>query len=225
MSYYIDLEKISIDDYKSILRSTNFLPSWEILKDNIDGNLDVIKSHAISNLDELHNAIKFKKKVPAFAQQCNLSENYLNVLRRVINGYRPKPNRIQDFPNVNIQTVEKLEALGIKNTLHLFEKVLSATSRKVLAQESGIHKKEILTLTKLADLSRVKWVNHTFANVLLLAGYDTAEKVANANPEELYETVKKLNAEKKLFPAHIGLNDMKRVIDSAKTLTFDIQYE
>lgn len=43
MRYYIDLERISIDQYKEILKSADLIPSWMILKENIDKNLDIIK--------------------------------------------------------------------------------------------------------------------------------------------------------------------------------------
>ena len=81
-----------------------------------------------------------------------------------------------------------------------------------------------MMLTKLTDLSRIRWVNHTFAYVLLEAGYDTAEKVANANYQELYERVKQLNEEKEIYNAHIGVRDMKMCIEAAKGLDFEIQY-
>ena len=81
-----------------------------------------------------------------------------------------------------------------------------------------------MTLTKLTDISRIRWVNHTFAYVLLEAGYDTVEKVANADSQELYETVKKLNSERKIYNAHIGVRDMKRVIEFAGDLAREIAY-
>lgn len=76
----------------------------------------------------------------------------------------------------------------------------------------------------MVDLSRIRWVNHTFAYVLYEAGYDTTEKVANANYKELYEVIKQLNKERKFHPAHIGLRDMKRCVEAAKGLSLDIEY-
>jgi hypothetical protein len=67
-------------------------------------------------------------------------------------------------------------------------------------------------------------VNHTFAYVLLEAGYDTAEKVADADYQELYEKVKKLNEEREIYKGPIGVHDMKLCVDAAKDLTLDIEY-
>jgi hypothetical protein len=224
MGYYIDLEKISIDNYKEILKSADLLPSWMILKENIDENLDSIKKHNINNLDELLKALKDKSKIQEFSKQSGLAEDYLTILNRVVKGYRPKPNRIKDFPNVSKGIAEKLEALGFKNTSQLYEGVLTAEKREGLSSKTGIGGDEIMKLTKLTDLSRIRWVNHTFAYVLMEAGYDTAEKVANADNQKLYETVKQLNKERKIYNANIGLHDMKLCIEAAKGLSFDIEY-
>lgn len=67
-------------------------------------------------------------------------------------------------------------------------------------------------------------MNHTFAYVLLEAGYDSAEKVADADYQELYEKVKKLNEEREIFKGHIGVHDMKLCVDAAKDLSFDTEY-
>lgn len=224
MGYYIDLKSISIDTYKEILKAADLIPSWKILEKNIDKNFDVIKKHNINNLDELLTAFKDKTKIQEFSNKSGLPENYLAVLKRVVNGYRQKPNRLKDFVCISETVVHKLEKSGVKNTLKLYEEILTANKRNELSKKTGISDSEVMLLTKLTDLSRIRWVNHTFAYVLLEAGYDTAEKVADADYQELYETVKQLNEERKIYKAHIGVLDMKRCIDSAKGLDFEIEY-
>lgn len=224
MGYYIDLKNISIDKYKEILKAADLIPSWKVLEKDIDKNLNIIKKHNIMNLDELLIVLKDKSKIQEFSKQSGLPENYLAVLRRVVNGYRQKPNRIKDFTCIAEDIVSKLEVLGLKNTFKLYEKVLTVERRNELSSKTGISKNEIMKLTKLTDLSRIRWVNHTFAYVLLEAGYDTAEKVANADCQKLYETVKQLNKEKEIYNAHIGERDMKMCIESAQGLNFEIEY-
>ncbi len=224
MAYYIDLQTISIDQYKEILESANLIPSWMILKENIHENLDIIKAQGIRNLDELKQSLKDKSKVRKFSEQSGLPENYLNVLRRVINGYHPKPNRIKDFPNINNDVAIKLETIDIKNTLHLYNEILTAGKRNELTSKTGISKNEIIKLTKLTDLSRIRWVNHTFAFVLLEAGFETAEQVANADYNEMYSTIRKLNKERELYKGNIGAHDMKLCVEAAQTLDFDVEY-
>ncbi len=223
MGYDIDLSKISIDDYKKILETTHLIPSWKMLKENID-HLDTIKKQGINHLEELQQRLKKKDRLLEFANQSDLSEQYLNVLRRMINGYIRKPNRIKDFPETSEDLILKLEKIGVKNTRHLFDKIRTSDNREVLSKQTGISDEETLRLTKLTDLSRIRWVNHTFAYVLYEAGYDTLEKMANANPNKLYKTVKQLNSERNFYPAHIGLNDMHMLVESANMVSPDIEY-
>lgn len=224
MGYYIDLKNISIDAYKEILKAKTLIPSWKVLKNDIDENMSILKTHNIINLNELLIKLKNKSDVQEFSIQSGLPENYLAVLKRVVNGYRQKPNRIKDFTCVDEDIVLKLEKIGIKNTLKLYDKILTEGSRNELSKKTGIGKKEVMKLTKLTDLSRIRWVNHTFAYVLLESGYDTAEKVAKADYKELYETIKQLNNQRKIYNAHIGVNDMKMIIESAQILDFEIEY-
>jgi len=224
MGYHIDLKNMSIEAYKEILKTKTLIPSWKVLENDIDKNLSILKTNHINNLDELLLALKDKGKIQEFSRQSGLPENYLAVLKRVVKGYRPKPNRIKDFTYVGNDIVLNLEKIGIKNTLRLYEEILTAEKRNQLSKKTGIGDAEIMKLTKLTDLSRIRWVNHTFAFVLLESGYDTAEKVANADYRKLYETIKQLNDERKIYNAHIGVNDMKMIIESAQCLDFEIEY-
>ncbi len=224
MGYYIDLKSISVDDYLKILKSRDLLPSRMLLKNNIDKNFKLIKNQGVQNINGLLCLLKSQKKLQDFAIKSGLAENYLTILIREIKSYRKSPNKIKDFPGITNDTVQKLEKSGIKNTLHLFEKILTSRSRRELAKEAGIDENMILKLSKLTDLSRIRWVNHTFAYVLLQASYDSVEKVANADYHKLYEDVKQLNKERKLYKAHIGLHDMKLCVEAAQDVSLDIEY-
>ena len=224
MGYYIDLKAISIDEYEETLKAADLLPSHMILKDELEENFMLIKKQKIENVEELRSALRSKTKLQDFSGNSGISEYYLKILIRNVNGYRQKPNTIKDFPGVPDDVVLKLEDLGIRNTLQLFDRVLTPNSRKELSSQAGIHEREVLRLSKYSDLCGIRWVNHTFAYVLLEAGYDTTHKVADADHQELYEDVKKLNEERQIYNAHIGLHDMKLCVESAQTLSFDIEY-
>jgi len=224
MGYYIDLQNIGIDVYKEILKSADLLPSRMVLKENIDEIFNLIKKQKIENVDELQKALRNKKKLQDFSKRSGIQEDYLKILVREVNSYRQKPNRIKDFPGVSEDVILKLENLGLENTLQLFDKILTPQNRNELSSQAGISEREILRLAKLTDLSRIRWVNHTFAYVLLEAGYDTAEKVAGADYQELYQTVKKLNEEREIYKGHIGLHDMKLCVEAAKDVSSEIEY-
>lgn len=225
MSYYIDLKSISIDQFRTILKTMHLIPSWKILGENVDNHLDAIKKQGIDNLEELLIALKNKEKQVDFARKSKLSEKYLAVLNRVVKGYRPKPNRWKDFSCISEDTINKLSSLKINNTLKLYPEIITPEKRNQLSKKIEISGSEILKLAKLADLSRIRWVNHTFAYVLLEAGYDTVEKVAGADDLTLHQEIKELNAKRKIYNAHIGKNDMKMVIEFAKNLSFEVEYD
>ena len=225
MGYYIDLEKISLSKYKEILKSADLLPGRMILKNNLDSNFEVLKNKGIKNVDEILKALKNKKSINNFALKSGLEEGYLTVLVREIRSYQPKPNKISDFPGVSENDVMKLKGIQIKNTVQLFEKVTTKQKKDEISKQTGINEVELLRITKLTDLSRIRWVNHTFAFVLYEAGYDTVEKVANVDFEKLYHDVKLLNEERKLYNAHIGLHDMKLCVEAAKDVSLEIDYE
>lgn len=224
MGYYINLKKITLNHFKKNLKSADLIPSWMILKQDIDKNLDIIKSYNVKNLNDLLTRLKNKDKIEDFFKQTGLSKNYLAVLKRVVKGYRQKPNRIKDFPNISKKVVEKLEKLKLQNTLKLYDEIRTSEKRENLSQKTGINRKDILKLAKLTDLSRIRWVNHTFAFMLLDSGFDTVQKVANAEPKKMYEKIKFINQEKNFYKHNIGVRDMKRCIDSAKELEFEVEY-
>lgn len=153
-----------------------------------------------------------------------LPEEYLQILKRVLNGCRQKPNRIGDFSCIAQTAAAKLEKLGIKTTLMLYNMILTPEKREELSKNTGIDKNKILKLAGLTDLSRIRWVNHTFACVLLKSGYDTLEKAAKADFRILYTEVKRLNEEKKIYNTHIGERDMRMVMESARGLDIEIEY-
>jgi hypothetical protein len=224
MGFYVDLETISMDDYREILKNADLLPSRILLKDDIDEKFDELKKQQIESVEDLRKVLSNKKKLQAISEQSGISEDYLKILIREVKSYRQKPTRIQDFPEVSDDTIQKLGDLGIKNAFQLFEHILTKESRAQLSRQTGISEDEILRLTRLVDLSRIRWVNHTFAYVLLEAGYDTADRVAKANHKELYEAVKELNEKRQIYKGHIGLHDMKLTVEAARDVSHDIEY-
>ena len=224
IGYYVDLKTISTGEYKETLKSADLLPSRMILRENIDEIFKIFKDQKIENVDELQKTLKSKKKLQDFSRRSGIQEDYLKILLREINSCRRKPNRTKDFPAVSEQAALTLEDLGLKNTLQLFDRILTRQHRAELASQTGITEGEIARLAKLTDLSRIRWVNHTFAYVLLEAGYDTAAKVAEADYQELYEKVKELNEAQEIYKGQIGLHDMKLCVEAAKDVPSEIEY-
>ena len=225
MGYDIDLKQISLGQYKNILKTADLLPSRIILKDNAEVIFSILQKQNIPNLHDLMKALNSKQKLHEFSSKNRIDINYLTILVRELKSYRRKPNFFRDIPSLSQTLVTKLEMAGYNNTRQLFGKILTPANRRELAKQLRVQEKVILKLAKLTDLSRIRWVNHTFAYVLYEAEYDTTEKVAQAESQKLYDDIKELNIKQKIYKGHIGLNDMKRCIDSAKDLPLDIKYE
>jgi hypothetical protein len=224
MGYYIDLDKISIDGYQTQLESAYLPPSRMILKDKLDVRFGYFKSIGIKNIKELIQILKKKDKFAELSKIDCLSDDYLTILLRELNSTIPKPNRIADFMGISGETVGKLHKIGINNTEKLYNRVLSKSDRLKLANLSGISTKDILELTKLSDLSRIKWVGVTYAQILYELGIDSVEKVSKSDPVELHRKINLLIKERNVFKGQIGLNDVKILVESATGIPMEIEY-
>ena len=134
-------------------------------------------------------------------------------------------NNFKDFPNVSEDILVRLEAIGIENTIQLYEEVLTPVCRLEFSIKTGIDVDKVLILTQLADVSRIRYVNYILAQILLKAGYTSSQKVSNAEPIQLYNNAKKIIAEKNILEFSLGVNQFKLIIDSAKALSFDVEYD
>ncbi len=224
MGYYIDLEKLSIDDYRIKLESAYLPPSRMILKDRLDERFGYFKSIGIKNVKGLIQLLKKKEKFAELSNVGCFSGDYLTILLRELNSTLPKPHKITDFIGIAEETIRNLEKTGISNTEQLYNKVIKKSDRHKLADLTGIKYQDILELTKLADLSRIKWVGVTYAQMLYDLGVDTVEKVSESDPIDLHARINQMIKGKKIFKGAIGLNDVKILIASANNLTLEIEY-
>lgn len=225
MAYYIDLSKISLDDYKTKLKNAYLPPSRMILKEKIEERINCLKYYGFSNLQDVFNSLKKKNKFEELSSKDCLSVEYLTILLREIKSMHPKPNNIKDFPIISDDTKNKLSKNGYSNTLKIYDTFKSINARKLFAKQFNINKNEILTLTKITDLSRIKWAGVTFICMLMELGIDTVKKVSEIDYEELHTAINKINKEKTLYKGSIGLNDIKIFIEASKDIPLDIEYE
>ena len=224
MGYYIDLEKITIDDYRIKIESAYLPPSRMILKDRLDERFGYFRSIGITNVKGLIQLLKKKDKLTELSKIDFFSGDYLTILLRELNSTLPKPNKIADFIEIAKGTISNLEKIGISNTEKLYDRVTKKSDRQKLADSTGIKYEDILELTKLADLSRIKWVGVTYAQMLYDLGVNTVEKVSKSDPNDLHARINQLIKENNIFKGAIGLNDVKILIESASELPLDIEY-
>jgi nucleotidyltransferase/DNA polymerase involved in DNA repair len=186
-SYYLNLEEISLDQFRQTLKEAELIPSRRILKEDLDGRFSRLQDQGISTLAEFLAAVKNKTVIAGLAKQAGLSEEYLTILRREVSALLPKPKSLRDFPGIDTSIVQGLEERGIKNSKQLFENALSKAQRQQLAAVTGVDPDKLVELVKLADLSRVYGVGPVFARLLYDTGMDSVQAIARADSAQLFE--------------------------------------
>jgi hypothetical protein len=222
--YTLDLKKISLETYAQELEQAVLLPSRRILQEEIGPRFAILRQQGIHNLSEVLAALKTPEKIKTFAQKSALPEDYLVILKREIASYQPPPVKLKDFPGIEIGAIQKLAELGIENTKQLFEKVKTPIDRQSLADKTGIAISEILELTQLVDVVRIRWVGANFARLLVDSSCNTLEKVCQAEYASLYAELVKINQEKSYFKGMFGQNDMKLCVLAARQVPQVIEY-
>lgn len=224
MGYYIDLKSLTIDDYRTKLITAYLPPSRLILKEKLEERFGYFKEIGIRNIEELIRLLKKKDKLKELQEVDFLSGEYLTILLRELNSTLPKPNKIADFTEISSETIGKLEKIGITNTERLYDKVIKRSDRQKLANITGIDERDILKLAKLTDLSRIKWVGVTYAQILYDIGVDTVEKVSESDPIDLHSRVNQIIKERNILKGTIGLNDIKILVEVANEIPMEIEY-
>jgi hypothetical protein len=225
MGYYIDLESISIESYRIKLESAYLPPGRLILKDRTEERFGYFESSGIKNVKELLQFLKKKDNLAGLLKVDCFSADYLTILLRELNSMLPKPNRIKDFPGISAEVILRLERHGIKDTFSMYNRVKKPEDRKELARLTGICDADILELTRLTDLSRIKWVGVSFARMLYDTGFDTVDKAARADYADLHRKINEVNKERGFYRGQIGLNDIKIFINAAKEVPLEIEYQ
>jgi hypothetical protein len=215
MAYYIDAENISLDDLRKRIEATDLIPSRASLTDKIREKVMALENQGIKTLASLRDELKSANRVAAVAKATGIDTQYLILLRREIEGYFPKPVALKVFDWLPKDDLVKLERNGIGDSVALYEMTYCAEKRAALAKSTGVDIATLEILVQLADLMRVQWVSPTFARMLIVAGYDSATKVATANADELCEALASINTGGKFFKGKIGLRDIKRLVLAA----------
>lgn len=215
MGYYINSEKVSLDDLQKRIEETDLVPSRSSLLENIKDKFRILKSHGISTLADLRKELRNSKKIPSFSKKTVIEEQYLTLLRREIESYFPKAFPLKSFDWVPEKELSKLEKKGYKSTALLFEALNSAKKREEIINTLGVDAKFIDSIYSLVNLTRIQWVSPTAARMLTSAGYTNAKMVSKANAEELCSQLEKVNKENKYFKGKIGLRDVKRLVKAA----------
>ncbi|PKO02382.1 MAG: hypothetical protein CVU43_08110 [Chloroflexi bacterium HGW-Chloroflexi-5] len=213
---YSKPETISLDDLRERIKSTDLVPSRAVLMEEIDTVFDKLKQQGLQTWLDLQKAIKNPKKIEDFAKKSGIDFQYLVLLRREIEGYRPKPFNLNVIDWVPQEVINKLLNDGITSSDQLYSKYGDLQSRILFADKTGIDREMMDYLANLASLCRVQWVSPTAGRMLIEAGYETCQKISTADGNELFEAMNRVNKQGNYFKGTIGLRDIKRLIVAAQ---------
>jgi predicted flap endonuclease-1-like 5' DNA nuclease len=223
--YYIDLEGFSLERFRHILETGEVLPGRKVLKEKTAERFAALEAMGITNMKELIDALKTKKRLERSAQESGLPVDYLTVLRREANSYLPNPVNLRDIPDVNPEYVKRLDALGIKHSKHLFERTVTLADRAELSKLSGVPDDALLELVKMSNLARIYGVGPVYARLLYDTGADTLDKIDKCSPEDLLQRLHEVNDEKKYTKPMPILKDVEDTIEFARDLRKVTEYE
>ena len=121
--------------------------------------------------------------------------------------------------------MERLEAIGIKHSKHLFDRGRTVAERKALSAQSGVPDDALLELVQLADLARIGGLGPAFVMLFHEAGAENIERLAQWSPEALWERAHAVNEAKEYTRVVPGLHDVKDYVAKAQELPKAIEYE
>ena len=217
--YHLDLEKYSLHKFKNNLNSRDMIPSRVSLKDELDERFRILEISGISNLKELIEVLKTKPKFEMFSKATGLTIEYLTLLKREAKSYIPNPIRLDKFSGIQTQYLDKLEAVGIKNSRNLFNAARGKKEREQLSQTTEIPIEILNELVCLSDLARAYGVGPIFARIV----YDVGIKSIKEFIEYTAEDIIRIYEEKEHKKADFGVNEIQFSLELAKDFELAVE--
>ncbi len=209
--YFIDETKFTVDLIVQRVLDTNLIPSLEMLKDDIEIVMVKLKKSGVSNLSDLRAALKTKAKLLKTSAELDINENYLQLLRREIEGWIAKVRKMDEFEWIDEETIKNLKKIGIEDSECAYRMLSTKKSIEKKSEESGVSEALLEEIHAISDLLRIRWLSPHFTRVLYESGY-TISKIQKAEPHKLSDEIDTCNREKKYFKGIIGERDVRRII-------------
>ena len=223
--YHLDLEQFSLERFWHILETGELLPSHRILKEQLHERFAMLEEMGIQNLKQLVDALSTPKRIEQFAERSSLPQEYLAILRRRTKVYTPEPVPLKEFSGIDAEHIERLAAIGIKQTRQLYERAASKAGRANLARQSGVPVSILLELVQLSDLVRAGWVGPIFARLFHEAGAQTLETLSQVDVEPFFDRLCTINEEHQYTKAFatVKIKDLVACIEIARMLPKEIE--
>ena len=131
---------------------------------------------------------------------------------------------IKAIEGIGPKYAEMLKSAGVMNTAQLLAEGGERKGRAQLAERCGINEKLILRWVNMSDLFRIKGIAGQWAELLEASGVDTVKELRTRNPENLAETMRETNHQKRLVKQVPNAAQVRSWIDQAKKLRPAVSY-
>ncbi|MEA3377693.1 MAG: DUF4332 domain-containing protein [Chloroflexota bacterium] len=132
--------------------------------------------------------------------------------------------KLEIIEGIGSTYAQKLREAGIGSIEALLEEGATPEGRKELQESTGIGAEFILDWVNRADLMRIRGVGEEYSDLLEWAGVDTVVELAQRNPENLYQKVLGVNAERKLVRRPPSSGMVEDWVRQAKALPRVVSY-
>jgi hypothetical protein len=126
--------------------------------------------------------------------------------------------RLSELAGIEVETIAALKKAGITNVQQLLNAGNTRDSRLSLAEATGIPYASIEELVKLADLCRISDIKGLRVRLLFDTGFDTLEKIAAQDPEEMRAQIIAINQREQIAARHPTLTETKFWVEQAQNL-------
>jgi hypothetical protein len=218
--YSINLEKITLDEFKEILSSIDLLPGRRILLENLPEIIGGLKQRQILHLEALRKLLQNKKHYPELAKTLPVSVDYLTVLNREVNSYLSKPVPLSELGVFSAVELEKLANAALKTTKDLYEQAASPARRQEIATRLALTPEKILHALQLSDLLRINGVGPAYAAILWQIGLHSAAGYLGCPSAEILARYQQAS----LARAKLGLKDIEYCKRFCRKLDSDIEW-
>jgi predicted flap endonuclease-1-like 5' DNA nuclease len=132
--------------------------------------------------------------------------------------------KLETIEGIGDVYAQQLRAAGVGSTDALLSQGATPKGRQEIAEKTRISGKLILEWVNHADLFRIVGVGEEYADLLEEAGVDTVPELAQRNPENLFQKMQQVNAEKKLVRRTPALSQVSDWVAQAKDLKRVVTY-
>ena len=115
--------------------------------------------------------------------------------------------------------MDKLEAVGIKNSRHLFNEAKDKKERERLSQTTEIPIVILNELVSLSDLARAYGVGPIFARMIYDVGVKSIKEFIEYTAEDFIRIYEEINQKK----ADFGVNEIQFSLELAKELELAVE--